>query len=167
VVALAGCGTVAATGPPARAVPTAGPAGCAAKAPARIPPNPWPAARAKLAPAGAQAIRLCRYSGANARPRLRLTRSVLIERRGTVGGLVRQFDRLPAPRGTFACPFDDGSEIVALLAYPGGHAVTISVGLRGCNTVANGDVLRTATGRPGQPGPALLAQLERLTVPRS
>ncbi len=84
--------------------------------------------------------------------------------------LVREFDRLPrfAP-GAIACPMDDGSQVVALLSYPGGHAVSISVGLSGCLRVTNGDIVRTALGIGPSPrsGPALLARLERLTRYRS
>ncbi len=163
-IGLAACG--AASAAPAgfsRSEATVRPPSCAATAPARIAANPWAPARARLAPAGARAIRLCRYDGLNApRPR-RLTHSTLIAGGATVAGLVRQFDRLPSGAGTYACPVDDGSEIIALLAYPRGRGVTISVGLRGCQTVSNGDVRRTAAGESGQPGPALVARLERMT----
>jgi hypothetical protein len=145
---------------PAGTLATARPGQCAGKPPARIGFNPWPAARAELAPAGARAIRLCRYSPVPSR----LVKSVLIARLATVRSLVRQFDRLPPFAGTFNCPVDDGSQIVALLAYPRGHRVAIEVRLRGCNAVSNGDLTRTALGRPGQPGPALLARLKRLTA---
>jgi len=78
--------------------------------------------------------------------------------------LVSQFDRLPPLRGAVACPADDGSQIVALLAYPSGHRVTISVGLTGCELVTNGSVHRTALGMGSPPafGPQLVTQLERL-----
>jgi hypothetical protein len=89
---------------------------------------------------------------------------------GLVGELVRGFDGLPSIAGPVACPFDDGSEIVALLAYPNGRTVTISVGLQGCETVTNGSVHRTAAAIISQRavGPQLVGQLKRLTaaVPR-
>jgi hypothetical protein len=125
-----------------------------------VPVNRWSPARAALAPAGADEVRLCRYS----RIPSRLVKSVLIGAHGTVGSLVRQFARLPSFKGTYSCPLDDGSQIVALLAYPGGHRVTIDVHLKGCNPVSNGDVTRTALGLSGQPGPVLLARLARLTA---
>jgi hypothetical protein len=90
-------------------------------------------------------------------------RSVLIGAHGTVASLVREFDRLPSFHGGYSCPVDDGSEVVALLAYPSGRRVTIGVHLRGCNVATNGDTTRTAMGQPGQPGPKLLARLKRLT----
>jgi hypothetical protein len=128
-----------------------------------VPSNTWSQARAQLAPAGATAIRLCRYTGVNAHPPRSLVRSTLLTSRTTVTGLVQNFDRLRSVTGTFSCPVDDGSEIIAALAYPHGRAVTISVGLRGCQRVTNGAIQRTASGTNGQPGPALVAQLERLT----
>jgi hypothetical protein len=81
---------------------------------------------------------------------------VLLGERAAVTRLTGEFDELQPMRGGFACPVDDGSEIVALLAYPHGRSVTISVNLRGCNSVTNGDVFRTALGTK------LVAQLERL-----
>jgi hypothetical protein len=134
-----------------------------AKPPSRLPANSWAAARAKLAPAGADAIRLCRYSGLNSKPPLRLTRSVLIGRRATVASLTRQFNRLPSFKGAIACPVDDGSQILALFAYPSGRRMTIDVHLEGCSQATNGDATRTALGSRGQPGPKLVARLERLT----
>jgi hypothetical protein len=45
-----------------------------------------------------------------------------------------------------ACPADDGSQILALLAYPNGSQVTIGVELTGCQRVTNGDPVRIANG---------------------
>jgi hypothetical protein len=161
---LTACGAASAARPAStHSDPPGRPAACAATAPRRIPSNPWPQARGQLAPAGASAIRLCRYAGLNAHPPRRLRRTALIFNRTTVANLVRAFDRLPSATGTLNCPVDDGSQILALLAYPHGHAVSISVGLRGCQSVTNGDLRRTASGTTGQPGPVLIAQLERLT----
>jgi hypothetical protein len=143
--------------PPVRTAP------CPDAAPAQFAANSWSAARSELAPAGPTAILLCRYAGLNALPRRALTRTALITNAATVASLVRGFDRLPSASGTFNCPLDDGSEIVALLTYPHGRMVTISVHLRGCQMVTNGDLRRTAAGTSGQPGPTLVAQLERLT----
>jgi hypothetical protein len=117
-----------------------------------------------LAPPGTGAIRLCRYSGLNAHPRLALVGSRLLDSRTIVDQLVTELDRLPALRGAVACPADDGSQILALLAYPGGHQVSISVGLTGCALVTNGSVHRTAAGlgTPRAFGPQLLASLKQL-----
>jgi hypothetical protein len=143
------------------------PTRCARSAPARVPADSWSPTRRELAPPGAGAIRLCRYSGLNGHPRLRLRRSVLSTAPGIVRELVREFDELPSNPGPVACPGDDGSKIVAQLAYPNGRAVTISVGLQGCVMVTNGNVYRTAAGFGSPPafGPQLVARLKRLTAP--
>ncbi len=161
---LTACGAASAAGKGAGASdPPARPPACALTTPRQIAPNPWPQARTALAPAGATAVRLCRYAGVNAHPQRALARAALISSRSSVAGLVVALDRLPSASGTFGCALDDGSQIVALLAYPHGRALTISVGLRGCQSVTNGDLRRTAAGGTGQPGPALVVALERLT----
>ena len=140
---------------------------CAIREPGSISPSSWPPARRELAPAGATAIRLCRYSGVNAPglPGLLLVRSTLHDIPSLVSRMAREFDRLPAWSGALWCPADDGSEIIVLLAYPDRHAVTIGVGLTGCAVVTNGSLGRTAFGwgSPREFGPQLLAELERLT----
>lgn len=165
VTAIAGIGSAA----PARSA-TARPAAvrsaaCSRGAPGAIGPESWGPARHMLAPEGAQAIRLCRYSGLNAHPALSLVSFRVLTRHSRVAELVRRFDGLPRPpRGAVACPADDGSQILAMLAYPHGQEVKISVGETGCNDVTNGTVRRTASGYGPHPkrGPRLLAQLERL-----
>ena len=140
------------------------PARCMQKEP-RLPAEGWPPARRVLAPSGADQIRLCRYSGLNSHPRLALVRARLVDRAGLVAQLVKRLDGLPSgPGGPVACPSDDGSQIVALVAYPNGREVRISVGLRGCELVSNGSVHRTASGYGPYPrrGPRLLAELKWL-----
>lgn len=141
---------------------------CPRRTPGHIPTNSWTPARHELAPPGATTIRLCRYSGLDALPRLALLRSVTIRARGLVRELVHELDALPVIRGAVACSLDDGSEIVALLAYPSHHVVMISVGLRGCELVTNGSVYRTAavigSSPMPMPRPQLVSQLERLTA---
>jgi len=166
--AIAGCGGTA-TATSQAVAKAALPAGCSQKAPRTLPAERWIAARQRLAPSGAGAIRLCRYSGLNAHPRLTLVNSRLLERPALVRQLVSEFDRLPSLHGAVACPADDGSQIVAVLAYPGGRDVTISVGLTGCEAVTNGSVSRTALGMGSPPafGPQLVTQLEHLAGGRS
>ena len=167
---LAGCGSSSTSSgrPPGR---EALPAPCSTKPPSRVPVERWSAARAELAPPGASAIRLCRYSGLNAHPRLTLVGSRLLESRNLVQQLVSEFDRLPSLTGAVACPADDLSQVLAVLTYPAGHQVTITVGLTGCALVTNGSGHRSAAGigSPRPFGPQLVAQLERLigTAPRS
>jgi len=155
-LALGGSGAGAASGP----------ATCPSKAPAGVPVNLWPAAKRKLAPAGAGAIRLCRYAGLNtAATPGSLVGSRLVRSAPLVGKLVWEFGQLKqAPPGAvFACPNDDGSQALALLAYRHGEEVTISVDMTGCSGVSNGDVSRTASGYGTPVGPRLVAQLAPLT----
>jgi hypothetical protein len=142
---------------------------CSRRAPERIEPEGWGAAQHVLAPKGADTILLCGYSGLNAHPALSLVRSRLLTQPALIRDLVRRFDGLPrGPRGPIACPADDGSQILALLVYPRGREVRISVGETGCNMVTNGTVHRTASGFGRHPsrGPRLLARLKRLLRPR-
>lgn len=161
VAAIAGCGSAARSTSRPRAV-TALPAGCSLQPPAGLPAPDWAAARRQLAPAGGGAIRLCRYSGVNARPRLTLVSSRLLDAPALVRQLESEFNHLPSPHGVVACPNDDGSQILALVTYPGGHQVSISVGLSGCALVTNGSVHRTAAGPGSASGPRLVKQLEQL-----
>jgi hypothetical protein len=130
-----------------------------------VPATRWWAATRKLAPVGATAIRLCRYGGLNDHPRLKLLNAALVINRRTVGHVIQEFDSLKqGPAGSVACPSDDGSQILALVAYPRAHRVTISVGLTGCSRVVNGDVSRTAANFAGKnpAGPELVGLLKRL-----
>ncbi|MDQ2897832.1 MAG: hypothetical protein M3Y09_19730, partial [Actinomycetota bacterium] len=140
------------------------PGACSQKTRQTLPEERWTAARDQLAPPGASAIRLCRYSGLNAHPRLTLVSSRLLDDPALVRRLVSEFDRLPSLLGAVACPSDDLSQIGALLAYPGGHEGRSSVGLTGCDLVTNGTVRRTAAGlgSPRAFGPQLVTQLEQL-----
>lgn len=143
------------------------PASCARRSPLQVRTESWSLARRELAPVGASAIRLCRYSGGNDHPPRALVHSVLLSASNLVRDLVREFDELPSQGpGGIACPSDDGSQIVALLAYPGGQLDRIAVHLAGCQEATNGSVFRLALGVGSPPafGPQLVAQLERLTA---
>jgi hypothetical protein len=110
-------------------------------------------------------MRLCRYSGVNDSHRDRLLRARLLSDPVLVTRLVGQFNELaPFPPGTYACPADDGSQIVALLGYPNGKEVTVAFALTGCRAVENGDLVRSTYGYGSHPhlGPGLLAELEQL-----
>ncbi len=138
------------------------PAQCAAKAPSALPGNAWAPARRQLAPPGASAIRLCRYSALNQRPARALARSVLVSDAKTVRAIVSELDslRVSASPRPF-CPLDDGAVIDALLAYPGGNGVVIQIELTGCANANNGNVTRTTAQT--RAGTELLASVERLT----
>jgi hypothetical protein len=139
---------------------------CAARGPQQVQSNPWPPAQQQLAPPGPSMINLCRYSGLNSHPTFKLLGNDLVADSQTIGKLVHRFDALkPLPPGqTFACPADDGSQVLATLYYRQ-HQVTISTELTGCNGVTNGDLERSATNLDNKnpQGPKLLAQLKRLT----
>jgi len=137
--------------------------GCSQRNPTgRVATNRWRAARHELAPPGPSVIRLCRYSGLDARPPLSLLGSALVRSARTRHRLVRRLDSLPPPPSIAACPNDSDTAIVAHLAYPRGRQVTVRIGLDGCRTATNGDVWRTAAGSVGD---RLITQLERLTDP--
>lgn len=97
-----------------------------------------------------------------------LISSRLLTDRGLVQELVADVNQLPSfTTGAVACPKDDRSQILALLAYSHGPPVMVSVDLGGCETVSNGAVERTAMGfgSPGQFGPQLVARLKNLVGP--
>ena len=56
----------------------------------------WPVSQSELAPAGASAMRLCRYAGLDAHPRFKLERSALHASPSFVGTIASELDRLPA-----------------------------------------------------------------------
>ena len=164
--ALATCvvvSTAAAAG--ASSTASGAPDRCPARGPASGPKNSWSATRDKLAPVGATAIRLCRYDGLNAKPRLKFVSANLITTSKQVGELITQFDALKQLRGaTTSCPSDDASQILALISYGDRHQVRISVALTGCSRVTNGNLSRTAANFAGRnpQGPKLVEQLRRL-----
>jgi hypothetical protein len=61
--------------------------------------------------------------------------------------LADELNALPPPRpGTYSCPMDDASTIVARFGYPGGPPNPVTVKLGGCGGATNGHVSR-ASGR--------------------
>jgi hypothetical protein len=120
-----------------------------------------------LAPKGTVALRLCGYTGLNSAVPLQLERSLLVTDQGLLAHLVDEFDALPRyPNASLFCTLDDGSQVLALLAYPHGRHVMVAVDETGCNRVTNGDVARIASGYDNTPvGPRLVAELKALTAP--
>jgi hypothetical protein len=135
------------------------PTTCARREPSGIPPNAWAPTRRRLAPLGAIAIRLCHYGEL---PRVLLVRSTLLTSPSIIGRLLNDFDMLPTPPRGVKCPEDNGSEIVASIAYANGRRVTVTVQLGGCGLVTNGNLLRSASGfaTANNTGPALVAELQ-------
>ncbi|MGD0386993.1 MAG: carboxypeptidase-like regulatory domain-containing protein [Solirubrobacteraceae bacterium] len=160
---------LAATGVGARAAASVKPASCPARVLRQVPANDWAPARAQLAPHGAAVLRLCGYAGLNGAAPLALERTLLVSDGGLIAHLVDEFDALPPyPKAGLFCPLDDGSQVLALLTYPGGRRVTVALDETGCNRVSNGDVVRIASGYDNTPvGPRLVAELRALTAPVS
>lgn len=151
--------------PVATSSTTTRPGPCPTKPLNAVPRNRWKRAAQALAPTGADAIRLCRYSGGNAHPAGKLVRSRLLTGHLRINRLIADFNKLPPfPPGAVACPSDDGSQIDALLAYPSGKRVTVRTALTGCRGVTNGKLHRTAEGFgvPRQFGPQLITELKTL-----
>jgi len=140
---------------------TVAPAGCLARTPVEPAPNSWPPARSELAPPGASAIRLCRYSPLDNHSAPNLVASALVTRPATIRALASDLDELKRFSGAVFCPNDNGSAITLTLGYPSGHSVFIRVGLTGCQAVSNGSVTRTAATSAA--GRSLLATIEALT----
>jgi hypothetical protein len=124
----------------------------------------WPAARRELAPPGPVAIQLCRYSAEVSRPALRLMSSRRLTAHKAVAFFAGELAARPRQHGGVVCPDDDGSQVVATLRYPKSRSLAVSVGLRGCETVTDGTVSRTASGfgTPPQKASRLVDQLERI-----
>lgn len=131
---------------------------CARREPSGIPQNAWAPTRRRLAPLGAIAIRLCRYGDL---PEILLLRSTLLTSPSMVGRLLNDFDKLPTPPRAVKCPENNGSEIVALIAYAHGERVTVALQLSGCGRVTNGNLARSASAA-NSTGPELVAELQRL-----
>ena len=87
---------------------------------------------------GAIAIRLCRYSGANARPPRSLTTSAETFNTSFIRRLTRELNTLPQPKGVYHCPMDDGKAILIEAGYRDLKPQHVVVGLSGCGWVTNG-----------------------------
>ena len=118
-----------------------------------------------MAPQGARLINLCRYSGLNAHPPLRLAGNYLVFLLDEKRQLIRELDALARQHGFIACPADTGEEVMAILYYRT-HQVRVTVGLTGCDDVTNGDINRLALNIGGThpAGPRLLSQLTNQTA---
>ncbi len=164
VIALLACATCMATagsGDAARSRSTSA-STCALQIPNRI-VNRNPLASTRLVPASADSLLLCRYGGLNAGPNTgRLAASVTVKAAATLARLTSGFNALPRQRSGFHCPMDDGSAIIATFGYANGAPDPVQVGLKGCRTVSNGRLTRTATSPTGA---ALVSLLERLIQP--
>jgi hypothetical protein len=117
-----------------------------------------------LIPIGARQALLCRYSGvaANRARALRLIALSLVGNKSTVDGLAAEFNALEQLAGAHACPSDSGASIIAFFRYGSTRESDdpVTVDLKGCMSVTNGRLDRTAVWAPG---PALIRRLKALT----
>jgi hypothetical protein len=119
------------------------------------PQNENASAKSNLVPTPATSVAVCRYYGLNSWPpgvkhRSRhgrpspwagkLAMSDLVVKARRVMRLAELFDGLkPVPAGkVFHCPFDDGSEILAIFDYADAPEDPVRVSLRGCQWATNG-----------------------------
>jgi hypothetical protein len=95
---------------------------------------------------------------------LKLKRAALVSDPETIAKVVADLDALRPIRGAFSCPTSDGSQVLALLAYPNGRRVTVSIATGGCGIVTNGNLVRTIANRlhANPVGPRLSRELKRL-----
>jgi hypothetical protein len=161
VAALAGCGTRTALTTHGASAPKPHRLHAACpKSDRRKPASGVPGAQQKLVPGHPGAVLVCRYSGLNGHPRLALIRSLAITDAATVTHLAHELNALPPPSpGAVNCPADFADAVLMFFAYAHGPADPVSVGLSGCQDVANGHLHRLA-GLPRSPLPG---ELERLT----
>lgn len=96
---------------------------------------------------GAIALRLCEYSGLNARRPLGLGRQRVIRSGVTIGRITHMFNTLrDFRRGIYSC-MDDGSELLAVFGYGDTSVERVRVALSGCGGATNGRSGRWMTPR--------------------
>lgn len=117
-------------------------------------------AQRALVPGHPVVVLVCRYSGLNGHPRLALIRSRAITDAATVAHLAHDLNALPPPSpGALNCPADFANAVLMFFSYAHGPGDPVSVGLSGCQDVANGHLHRLA----GMARSRIPGQLERLT----
>jgi hypothetical protein len=108
------------------------------------------AAQILVPPRGARRLLLCRYGEPIDVDRGALGGSVLITRKARVRGLARKLNSLKAvPSGTYSCPADNGSVVVASFRYLTAPADPVFVQLSGCRWVSNGQLPTTYSATTG------------------
>jgi hypothetical protein len=125
------------------------------------------AAAKALVPRGTRSVLLCRYRGVSPNPDQAgaLATSRRIKKRGLVRRLASEFNALRPIQpggGVAACPFDDGSKLIAFFHYAGAPDDPVTVNLRGCRSVTNGQIVRSALSDPGD---ELFRHIKKLTRP--
>jgi len=120
-----------------------------------------------LVPPGSEEVLLCRYWGYGVTRQTRETQAragkLALERRllrrSLLQALTREYNRVRPARGTYSCPFDDGSNVYAVFGHGERPDVVVETDLTGCGFTV-GD-----SGGGGFTPPRLRQRLERLTIP--
>jgi hypothetical protein len=112
----------------------------------------------RLVPGAPCVIELSRYQGV---PDARLIGRSVVRSRSIVDRLTTEFNALPPiPTGTYSCPDDNGSQVVAILKYKTGQSLRLTITLSGCPVAKREHITRSAMGHLGG---GLTSELEGLT----
>jgi hypothetical protein len=91
-----------------------------------------------MIPGHPMAAAVCRYGPAAAGKAPRLAaRQVITRRIYAVASIVNRLAPLSSNGVGAFCPFDDGSEVVLLIAYADRQTATVEIHLTGCQFVSN------------------------------
>jgi hypothetical protein len=135
---------------------------CPAKAPQPLGGRVKAEGHASFLASRARLVLLCRYHGLNGSPKLGLARAQSVRRGTTIHSLTKRINALPLQHAAvFGCPLDDHREVVLTFSYPQRADENVTVDLRGCGEVSNGQV--TTYALPSRDGARLLAELRALT----
>jgi hypothetical protein len=95
-------------------------------------------------------------------PHTQLQGQAEVRRRSLLQRLTNEFNALPIPpKGTYSCPDDDGSEIVAVMKYTHHRLLRLGITLTGCPEARRGPLTRSALGHAGE---ALIGELEHIVA---
>jgi hypothetical protein len=113
-----------------------------------------------LVPGVPCAISLTRYAGLPSPPGTKRVGHAKVLKPFLLRQLTKEFNKLPPNTpGVYACPNDQGSEIMASLKYPHNTQYQLRVTLSGCAGAGRESVNRSALGRLGE---RLIGHLEKL-----
>jgi hypothetical protein len=109
-------------------------------------PNPGPGLNDSLVPVTAHKLVLCLCSGMNATALPGRSKTKVISDTQAVDTWRQRFNSLPAVLpGTYHCPMDDGTSVLARFVASATSHTVVKVGLRGCEWTTNGSInCRTA-----------------------
>lgn len=116
-----------------------------------------------LVAVNAHTLVLCRYHGLNDPPVLGLSATRIVTDTRLVQAWQRRFNALPVVKaGTYNCPNDDGSSILASFVASATSYAVVKVELRGCQFATNGIVAGRITNSPKDT--TFLADLQHLVA---